>query len=87
MFFINCGEDKYDPLDPNATSVIDNLNDSSASNNVDSNKATYLAENGVTNKAKENAIIGESYALNEITYIVVDSIMFIEKITNEEDIT
>ena len=57
MFFINCGEDKHDPLDPDATSIIDNLNDSSLSNNVDTNTAIYLAENEVTIKAKENAII------------------------------
>lgn len=87
MFYINCGEDKYDPLDPDATGLIDNLSNSSSSNNVDTNTAIYLAENGIIIKAKEDAINGESYALNGITYVVVDSIMLIEKITSEEDIT
>lgn len=57
MFFTNRGEDKYDPLDPHANSIIDNLNDSSSLNNVDTNTAIYLAENGATIKATENAII------------------------------
>ena len=87
MFYINCGEDKYDPLNPDATGIIDNLNNSSSSNNVDTNTAIYLAENGIIIKAKENAINGESYALNGITYVVVDSIMLIEKIASEENIT
>ena len=87
VFFTNCDQDKFDPIDPDTSSQIDNPNDGSSSNEGRANTAIYLAENGVTIKATENAIIGESYELRGISYLVVDSTMLIEKITNEEDIT
>ncbi len=34
----------------------------------------YLDENGITIKAYENAVVGESYGLNGINYLVVDSV-------------
>ncbi len=87
VLFINCSDDSYNSIGPNATSTIDNPNDGSSSNDEDTITAIYLAENGVTIKATENAIIGESYELNGISYLLVDSTILIEKITNEEDIT
>ena len=49
----------------------------------------YLAENGLTVKAKENVhlILGKSYVLNEKIYLVVDSTMLYEMVANDDDIT
>ncbi len=49
----------------------------------------YLAENGLTVKAKENVhlIVGKSYVLNEKIYLVVDSTMLYEMVANDDDIT
>ena len=49
----------------------------------------YLAENGVTVKAKENVhlIVGKSYVLNEKTYLVIDSTMLYEMVAKNEDVT
>ena len=47
----------------------------------------YLDENGVTVKATEYAVIGESYELDEVSYIVVDREMLIDLFQNGEDLT
>ena len=47
----------------------------------------YLDDNGVTVKATEYAVIGESYELNGDTYTVVDETILRTMIDNEEDIT
>ena len=47
----------------------------------------YLDDNGVTIKATEYAVIGESYELNGDTYTVVDETILNTMIDNEEDIT
>jgi surface protein len=49
--------------------------------------AIYLDENGVTIKANEYAIIGESYELNGISYLVVDLTKLNSMLSNNEDVT
>ena len=47
----------------------------------------YLDENGITIKAYENAVVGESYGLNGINYLVVDSAMLYQMVDGNEDIS
>ena len=47
----------------------------------------YLDETGITMKATDAAVIGGSYELNEVFYLVVDSTLLSNMIENEEDIT
>ena len=47
----------------------------------------YLDENGVTIKATEDAVIGESYELIGVSYLVVDSTMLRDMIAEGEDVT
>ena len=45
----------------------------------------FLDENGVTVKVTEDAVIGESYQLNGISYLVVDSTLLYEMINVNKD--
>ena len=47
----------------------------------------YLDENGVTIKAKDWAIVGDTGEINGITYTVVDEAMLRNMVTNSEDVT
>jgi surface protein len=47
----------------------------------------YLDENGVTIKAYENALVGESYGLNGINYLVVDSAILYKMVDENEDVS
>ena len=47
----------------------------------------YVAENGVTIKARETAIVGDTQELDGETYKVVDETMLREMVTNDEDVT
>ena len=47
----------------------------------------YLAENGVTIKACEDANVGDTGVINGVTYTVVDETMLREMVDNEEDVT
>ena len=74
IWFINCSE-----------------NDEIVSNNKVPENSTktplYLAENGITIKASDTAVIGESYPLGGISYLVVDSTMLYKMVANDEDVT
>ena len=48
--------------------------------------AIYFDDNGVTIKATESFIIGNSYFLNDISYLVVDSTILYEMVANNEDV-
>jgi len=50
-------------------------------------EAIYLAENGVTIKARDFAQIGAIYELNGFTYQVVDEIMLRQMVADNDDIT
>ena len=47
----------------------------------------YLDIYGVTIKTSANAIIGESYGLDGVSYLVVDSTMLYDMVASEEDVT
>jgi len=47
----------------------------------------YLAENGITIKACDDANIGDVGVVNGVEYTVVDRVMLDEMIANEEDLT
>ena len=47
----------------------------------------YLDENGVTIKAGIDAVIGESYELDSVTYLVVDLTMLYDMLANSIDVT
>ena len=47
----------------------------------------YLDKNGITIKAYENAVVGESYGLNGINYLVVDSVMIYQSVDENEDLS
>ena len=46
----------------------------------------YLDDNGVTIKATEYAVTGESYELDSLSYLVVDSTMLYDMVANNEDV-
>ena len=47
----------------------------------------YLSENGITIMAYENAVVGESYSLNGINYLVVDSAMLYQMVDESADVS
>ena len=47
----------------------------------------YLDENGITIKAYENAVVGKSYVLNGVNYLVVDSAMLYQMVAEDEDLS
>ena len=49
--------------------------------------AIYLDANGVTIKASVNAVIGESYELGDISYLVVDEATLKAMVVADEDVT
>ena len=49
--------------------------------------AVYLADNGITIKACEDANVGDTGVINGITYTVVDEAMLREMVENEQDVT
>ncbi|MDB9782323.1 BspA family leucine-rich repeat surface protein [Winogradskyella sp.] len=47
----------------------------------------YLAENGITIKACEDAYVGDIGTINGVEYTVVDEVLLREMVANEEDVT
>ena len=47
----------------------------------------YLADNGITIKACDDANVGDTGVINGVTYTVVDEAMLREMVDNEEDVT
>ena len=54
---------------------------------ADDTSFLYLDENGVTIKAGIDAVIGESYELDSVTYLVVDLTMLYDMLANSIDVT
>ena len=50
-------------------------------------EVVYLAENGITIKACDDAEVGDTGVINGITYTVVDEDMLRDMVANEEDLT
>ena len=53
----------------------------------DDGNAIYLAENGVTIKAKDWAEVGDSGVVNDLTYTIVDAQILEDMISNGDDVT
>ena len=53
----------------------------------DDDNPVYLAENGVTIKAKEWALVGDSGVVNGIGYTIIDTQTLENMISNDEDVT
>ena len=70
VLFTNCGEVSDD--------VIDDKKSAEA--------PIYFAENGVTIKASDNAVNGESYELDGISYLVVDSAILYKMAEGNENV-
>jgi surface protein len=49
--------------------------------------AVYLADNGITIKACEDANVGDTGVIDGVTYTVVDEAMLREMVENEQDVT
>ncbi len=47
----------------------------------------YLADNGITIKACDDANVGDTGVIDGVTYTVVDEAMLREMVANEEDVT
>ena len=86
VLFTNCG-DSDDPVADDTNNTTDNANDGSNTDNGETETLIYLDENGVTIKATSDAVIGESYELSGVSYLVVDSAMLYEMVAEEEDVT
>ena len=66
----------------NSTSVI-----SDPESITDLDNPVYVADNGITIKAKEWAKIGATGIIANLTYTVVDEEILREMLANEEDVT
>ena len=70
VLFTNCGEDSDDVIDDKKSAEV----------------PIYFAENGVTIKASDNAVNGESYELDGISYLVVDSAILYKMAEGNENV-
>jgi len=72
-----------------ACSGEDGNNDGNNNNQSSCNgdNPVYLADNGITIKACDDANIGDTGVVNGVTYTVVDEAMLREMVANEEDVT
>ena len=68
-----------------ACSSEDGNNNNQSSCNGDN--PVYLADNGITIKACDDANVGDTGVVNGVTYTVVDEAMLREMVANEEDVT
>jgi len=87
VLFTNCGEDSDDPVADDTNNTTDNANDGSNTDNGETETLIYLDENGVTIKANEEAVIGESYELDGVSYLVVDYDLLYSMIREDGDLT
>jgi len=91
----NTDDDANTVLDADGDGVADaddTCTDTPEGTEVDENgcevsRYIYLDENEITLKAKQDAVVGETYELNGVSYLIVDSTMLYEMVVNEEDVT
>ena len=79
VLFTNCG-DGDDPVADTPTNTTDD-------GSIMETGFIYVDENGVTIKAGIDAVVGESYELDGVSYLVVDSTMLYDMVVNDEDVT
>ena len=84
---IGCSPSQVDTDGDGVTDDNDDCPDTLEGSSVSENGCItiFLDENGVTVKATEDAVIGESYQLNGISYLVVDSTLLYEMINVNKD--
>ncbi len=86
-----CADSQKDTDGDGVSDDLDTCADTAEGSTVDESGCTvafiYLDENGVTIKSRENAVIGESYDLDGVSYLVVDSALLYDMVANEEDVT
>ena len=89
-----CSDSQKDSDGDGVSDNLDTCADTPESAKVDENGCEvvtssfiYLDENGVTIKASENALIGESYVLDGVSYLIVDSTMLYQMINDSLDVT
>ena len=70
VLFTNCSEDSDNVIDDKKSAEV----------------PIYFAENGVTIKASDNAVNGESYELDGISYLVVDSAILYKMAEGNENV-
>ena len=86
-----CADSQRDTDGDGVTDDLDTCADTPEGTTVDENGCAvtflYLDENSITIKATEYAVVGESYELDSVSYLVVDNGLLYQMITDENDIT
>mgnify|MGYP000038182321 CR=1 FL=1 len=86
-----CSDSQKDTDGDGVSDDLDTCADTPEGTTVDENGCAvtflYLDENGITIKATEYAVVGESYELDSVSYLVVDNDLLYQMITDENDIT
>ena len=84
---IGCSDSQKDTDGDGVTDDLDTCADTAEGTTVDENGCEvvtssfiYLDENGITIKATEDAVVGESYELGGVSYLVVDSTMLYDMV-------
>ena len=82
-----CSDSQKDTDGDGVTDDLDTCADTAEGTTVDENGCEvvtssfiYLDENGITIKATEDAVVGESYELGGVSYLVVDSTMLYDMV-------
>ena len=83
-----CADSQKDTDGDGVSDDLDTCADTPEGTTVDENGCAvtflYLDENGITIKATEYAVVGESYELDSVTYLVVDSTMLYQMVAEEK---
>jgi surface protein len=86
-----CADSQKDTDGDGVSDDLDTCADTPEGTTVDENGCAvtflYLDENSITIKATEYAVVGESYELDSVSYLVVDNGLLYQMITDENDIT
>jgi uncharacterized repeat protein (TIGR02543 family) len=85
-----CALAQKDTDEDGVTDDIDKCSDTPAGETVNANgchNVIYVAENGITIKATEFALVGDTKVINGKTYKVVDEVMLRQMVANDEDVT
>ena len=64
-----------------------NCGDNSEDPSANTSDPIYRDQNGITIKASNIAIVGESYELDGVSYLIVDKDLLAQMIADEEDVT
>ena len=86
-----CSDSQKDTDSDGISDDLDTCADTPEGTTVDENGCAvtflYLDENGITIKATEYVVVGESYELNGVSYLIVDETILKAMVTAGEDVT